>query len=60
MVKGELEVKEVYRALAFTAVHLHLMSRHHQAAFEEDEEAAPRHRPCRSMENFRYQQNVRM
>ena len=50
----------MYRALAFTAVHLHLMSRHHQAAFEEDEEAAPRHRPCRSMENFSYQQNVRM
>ena len=61
MFKGEPDVKEIYRALALTAAHLHLMTRHHFSVFnEEEEDSAPRFRPCRSMENPLYQQNVRV
>ena len=52
--KGEPDVKEIYRALAFTAAHLHLINRRHLAVTE------PFQAECHLMENSFYQQNIGM
>jgi hypothetical protein len=59
--KGDLDENEIYRALALTAAHLHLMTRHHFAVYYEDQQdSVPRFRPCRSMENHFFQKNIRV
>ena len=54
--QGELEVKEIYRALMIITAHLHLMIRDHH----DESEAMRLRRHCHPMDLPLFQKNVRM
>ena len=56
LMQGELEVKEIYRALMIIAAHLHLMIRDHH----DESEAMRLRRHCHPMDLPLFQKNVRM
>ena len=64
--QGDFDVKEIYRALAFTAAHLHLISRDYfppsttTGTGGDEAPAAHQNRRCQQTESSFYLQNLRM